>query len=165
MSLPSTFFNMTWLKDLNLCGCSKLVENLGSVESVDMNGHMASSGAIFETFLKNSFWWISACPFLSNVEKFRIHGLAIVLSVCFFFFEQFEIKYSQSQGNPQAMFRIHIACLFSLQELDLSGNNFGCLPKSIAQLSNLNDLKVNNCTSLQSFPKLPLNLGYIDGFG
>ena len=71
----------------------------------------------------------------------------------------------QSQGNPQAMFRIHIACLFSLQELDLSGNNFGCLPKSIAQLSNLNDLKVNNCTSLQSFPKLPLNLGYIDGFG
>ena len=41
---------MMWLKDLNLCGYSKLLENLGSVESVDMNGHMASSGTIFETF-------------------------------------------------------------------------------------------------------------------
>ncbi|XP_030936579.1 TMV resistance protein N-like [Quercus lobata] len=34
MSLPSTFFNMMWLKDLNLSGYSKLEENLGRGESV-----------------------------------------------------------------------------------------------------------------------------------
>ena len=58
-----------------------------------------------------------------------------------------------------------IACLFSLEDLILSGNNFSCLPESIAQLSNLNCLRVDNCTSLQSFPKLPLNMGYIIGYG
>ena len=55
MSLPSTFFNMTWLKDLDLCGCSKLLENLGRAESVDVNGQVASSNAIFETFKKIAF--------------------------------------------------------------------------------------------------------------
>ena len=49
MYLPSTLFNMTWLKDQNLCGCSKLLENLGSGESVEMKGQLASSNAISET--------------------------------------------------------------------------------------------------------------------
>ena len=55
MSLPNTFFNMTWLKDLNLFRCSKLLENLGSAKSVDVNRQMASSNAIFETFKKIAF--------------------------------------------------------------------------------------------------------------
>ena len=50
MSLPNTFFNMMWLKDLNIFRCSKLLENLGSAKSVDVNRQMASSNAIFETF-------------------------------------------------------------------------------------------------------------------
>ena len=58
-----------------------------------------------------------------------------------------------------------ICCLSSLKYLDLSGNNFGCLPKSIAQLSFLRSLCVENCTSLRSLPKLPLNIGYINGYG
>ena len=43
--LLKIFFNMTWLKDLDLFGCSKLLENLGSSESVDM----------VETFKKIAF--------------------------------------------------------------------------------------------------------------
>ena len=58
-----------------------------------------------------------------------------------------------------------IGCLFPLKCLDLSGNNSGCLQESIAQLFILNFLAVDNCTSHQSFPKLPLNMGYIHGFG
>ena len=58
-----------------------------------------------------------------------------------------------------------IDCLFSLELLNLRGNSFGCLPEIMAQLSNLKILRVDNCMSLQSFPKLPLNLGYIEGFG
>ena len=74
------------------------------------------------------------------------------------------IKLNLSNCNLKEILN-DIGCLFSLKQLDLSGNNFGCLLESMAQLSNLNELIVNNCTSLQSFPKLPLNLGYIDGFG
>ena len=84
MSLPSTFFNMTWLKDLNLCGCSKLLENLGSVESVDMNGHMASSGAIFETFKKKiAFGGFQLVPFYPMLRSSESMGL---LLSCLFVF-------------------------------------------------------------------------------
>ena len=69
----------------------------------------------------------------------------------------------QSQGNP---IRYWLLILFkTIWIFDLSGNNFGCLPESIAQLSILNFLVVNYCMSLQSFTKLPLNLGYIVGHG
>ena len=56
-----------------------------------------------------------------------------------------------------------IGCLFSLQDLNLSGNNFSDLPKSIDQLSILKHLNVINCKSLRSFPKLPLSIAYISG--
>nr|POE99327.1 disease resistance protein rps4 [Quercus suber] len=48
---------------------------------------------------------------------------------------------------------------------DLSENHFGYLPESIAQLSNLYELQINGCTSLQSVPKLPSNIGIIAGIG
>ena len=56
MSLPSTFLNMKWLEDLNLYGCSKLLENLVTekrVEEVDVSGTvtglMAYSNTLFQT--------------------------------------------------------------------------------------------------------------------
>ena len=58
-----------------------------------------------------------------------------------------------------------ICCLFSLKYFCLSGNNFSCLPENIAQLSILKSLMVDNCTSLQSWPKLPLNIESIWGKG
>ena len=92
MSLPSTFFSLTGLKDPNLSGCAKLLENLGRGESFDGIGQMPPSNAMFETLKKNSFWWISASPFLSTVEEFRIHGLAIVFSIWFVLFDRIEFK-------------------------------------------------------------------------
>ena len=58
-----------------------------------------------------------------------------------------------------------ICYLFSLKYLFLSGNHFSCLPESFAQLSILKSLEVDNCTSLRSWPKLPLNIFYISGYG
>nr|POE57592.1 hypothetical protein CFP56_32925 [Quercus suber] len=47
----------------------------------------------------------------------------------------------------------------SLSEfLDLSGNDIVCLPESIIQLSKLKWVVLDNCTSLRSLPKLPLNI-------
>ena len=111
-------------------------------------------------FKKIAFGGFQLVPFYPMLRSFESMGL--LLSCLFVFSSLSNLKLINCNLK---VIPNDIACLFSLQELDLSGNNFGFLPKSIAQLSNLNDLKVNNCTSLQSFPKLPLNLGYIDGYG
>ncbi|KAM3731255.1 hypothetical protein ACB098_12G149100 [Castanea mollissima] len=154
MTLPNTFFNMTWLKDLNLCGCSKLLENLGRGESVDVNGQMPSSSAIFETLKKIAFGGFQHLPF--NPMSRSSESIGLQLSSL----SGLNLSNCNLKEIPN-----DIACLFSLQQLDLSGNNFGCLPDSIAQLSILEVLTVDNCTSLQSFPKLPLSIGYIFGIG
>nr|XP_023885698.1 disease resistance-like protein DSC1 [Quercus suber] len=157
MTLPSTFFNMTWLKNLNLCGCSKLLKNLGSAVSVDLKGQVASSNDIFETSKTIAFCRFQLLPFYPSSKS-----MGLLLSSLFGLSSL--VKLNLSNCNLKEILN-DIGCLFSLKRLDLSGNNFGCLPESMAQLSNLNELIVDNCTSLQSFPKLPLNLGYIDGFG
>ena len=160
MSLPSTFFNMTWLKDLNLFRCSKLLENLGSAKSVDVNRQMASSNAIFETFKKIAFGGFQLLPLYPLTRSSESMGLLLSSLFGLSSLSKLNLSYCNLKEIPNNM-----GCLFSLKDLNLSGNNFGCLPESIAQLSNLNRLTVNNCTSLQSFPKLPLNIGYICGYG
>nr|POE57591.1 hypothetical protein CFP56_32924 [Quercus suber] len=55
-----------------------------------------------------------------------------------------------------------IGSLFSLIWLDLSGNDFVCLPESIIQLLKLKLMNLNNRTSLRSLPKLPLNIAEVE---
>ena len=148
MSLPSAFFNMKSLKNLNLSKCSKL-GNLGGAESVDM----------IKTFKKIA----SKLNFKKSVDMSRSCDPMGLLSSSIFGLSSLT-KLNLSNCNLKEIPN-DIACLFSLESLDLSGNNFGCLPESMAQLSNLNYLFVDNCTSLQSFPKLRLNIGYISGHG
>ena len=45
--------------------------------------------------------------------------------------------------------------LYSLEVLNLSGNNFDCLPESIIQLSKLKNIFLMHCTRLRSLPQLP----------
>ncbi|KAL4597992.1 hypothetical protein ACB092_11G028400 [Castanea dentata] len=159
MSLPSTFFNMEWLKNLNLFGCSKL-ENLvieKRVEEVDMSGTttglMAYSNALFKT-LKGL-----AVGGFNQRSPNRMGLLSTSLSsLCSL--TNLNLSYCNLNAIPNDICR-----LFSLEFLCLSGNHFGCLPESIAQLHLLKYLKVENCTSLRSWPKLPLNIKYIWGDG
>ena len=51
-----------------------------------------------------------------------------------------------------------IGSLFSLKELNLSGNDFVCLLESIIRLSKLKLMILTNCTSLRSLPNLPSNI-------
>ncbi|KAM3327914.1 hypothetical protein P3S68_033376 [Capsicum galapagoense] len=55
-----------------------------------------------------------------------------------------------------------IGCLSSLKELNLSGNNFGHLPRSIAQLGALQCLDVSHCKRLTQLPEFPVQLDTIE---
>ena len=54
-----------------------------------------------------------------------------------------------------------LTCLSSLQDLNLSQNNFTRLPDNMSQLSKLINLNLNYCSKLQSLPDLPLSLGSV----
>ncbi|KAL4597993.1 hypothetical protein ACB092_11G028500 [Castanea dentata] len=160
ISLPSTVFNMKWLKNLNLSRCSKLLENLvteKSVEEVDVSGTatglMPYYNALFQTLKKLSFGQFKQrslnCMGLLSTS---LSGLCSLTRL--------DLSYCNLNAIPN-----DICYLFSLKYLFLSGNNFSCLPESIAQLSIPKSLEVDNCTSLRSWPKLPLNIFYISGYG
>ena len=165
MSLPSTFFSMKSLKDLNLSGYSKLLENLWnakSVEELDVSGtiirQMPSTNARFKTFKKIAFSGFQLRPsMLRNSDP-----MALLSSSLFGFCSLTSLKliYCNLKTIPS-----DIGCLFSLEELYLSGNNFDCLPESIAQLPMLKYLGVVNCKNLRLLPELPLSIGLICGSG
>ncbi|OAO93908.1 hypothetical protein AXX17_AT5G47440 [Arabidopsis thaliana] len=48
-----------------------------------------------------------------------------------------------------------IGLLQVLQKLDLSGNDFTCLPTDMENLSSMKSLRLCNCLKLQTLPKLP----------
>jgi Leucine-rich repeat (LRR) protein len=52
----------------------------------------------------------------------------------------------------------YLSCLSSLWSLNLSGNKFTRIPDSVAKLSCLNRLVLDDCSWLQVLPKLPLEL-------
>ncbi|XP_075649613.1 TMV resistance protein N-like [Castanea sativa] len=154
-SLPSTFFNMKTLENVNLSGCSKLcklLENLGTVESVE-NDDVSGIAARLLPYSNSPF---------QNLKKLVFGGFKVrspdpmsllstsLLSLCSL--TNLDLSYCNLKAIPS-----DVGCLFSLRILNISGNNFGCLPENIAQLSNLKFLRVENCKNLRLLPK-PLNI-------
>ena len=70
---------------------------------------------------------------------------------------ELDLSYCNVQTIPNVL-----GSLSSLEDLNLRGNNFVCLPESIVQLSNLRRLYMGGCTHLRMLPKLLLNIEYID---
>ncbi|XP_031275379.1 TMV resistance protein N-like [Pistacia vera] len=58
-----------------------------------------------------------------------------------------------------------LGSFISLEELDLSQNNFVSLPTSINRLSNLRNLSLNYCRRLQILPELPSNISELSVSG
>ncbi|RVW85244.1 Disease resistance-like protein DSC1 [Vitis vinifera] len=56
-------------------------------------------------------------------------------------------------------------CLFSLQRLNVSGNNIDCIPDGIIRLSRLHFLFMNYCLMLKEIPELPSSLRWIEARG
>ncbi|KAM3691108.1 hypothetical protein ACJW31_09G170600 [Castanea mollissima] len=158
-SLPSTFFNMQSLKNLNFSGCLKLLESLWrineSVEEPSASGiltrFMVSSNALFKTLKNVAFSGFkpripdSMCQLSTSLM-----GLGSLTNL------------DLSRCNLNAIPN-DICCLSSLEILNLSDNKFECLPESISQLSALQLLNVTDCMKLISLPELPSSIHSIKG--
>ncbi|KAL4597652.1 hypothetical protein ACB092_11G003900 [Castanea dentata] len=161
-SLPSSLFYMKSLKNLSLSGCTKLgeqLEKLGmaeSVEELDVSGPDTRLMLSFSDIFK-FFYLIFRALKLRNFYSMHlvpnsVSGLTSLTKL--------DLRDCNLNVVPN-----DICSLSSLKYLDLSKNNFNCLPNSIARLPRLRFLWVQKCTSLRSLPKLPLNIGYINGYG
>ena len=162
------------LKIFTLFGCSKIDElpenlrNLKGLEEIDVSG--------------TSIKWIPTSIKLSkNPKILSLHGcegLSPISSNKLISFQQRRSPYpmvmlEHSLSGLCSLTKLvlcfcnlqsipdDIGCFSSLSYLNLDGNNFICLPKSMIQLSNLKGLGLSFCTSLQSLPKLPLIMKFI----
>ena len=180
--LPDTIFNLKLLEIVELEGCSKLdrlPENLGNAESLcELNlretairkvpssvGLLKNIGGLYFgrcKGLSSNKSWYELLPFCSMPTSphpidllFSSLSLSPASSLC-----QLNLWDCNLKAIPK-----DIGSLLSLRCLDLSENDFVCLPESIIQLSNLELLELFNCTSLRSLPKLPLNIQRVEAGG
>nr|XP_023888391.1 TMV resistance protein N-like [Quercus suber]XP_023888392.1 TMV resistance protein N-like [Quercus suber]XP_023888393.1 TMV resistance protein N-like [Quercus suber] len=177
-SLPNACYSSMSLKILTLSGCSKLEElpknlgNLKGLEELDLSG---SAIRVLPTSIR----------LLKNLKKLSLCGCKGLSSKSSNKLFSFPFMQQRRSPDPMAMLESSLSSLWSLTELDLShcnlqaipdafdclssllklnleGNEFIWLPKSMIQLSNLQDLFLCGCTNLRSLPKLPSNIKYID---
>uniref|UniRef100_A0A7N2MVU1 ADP-ribosyl cyclase/cyclic ADP-ribose hydrolase n=1 Tax=Quercus lobata TaxID=97700 RepID=A0A7N2MVU1_QUELO len=175
-SLPNACYSSMSLKFLTLSGCSKLdalPENLGDFEGLE---ELDVSGTAIKylptSHLKNlRVLSLRGCKGLSPKPSNKLFSfpsmqqrrspdpiamLEFSLSGLWSLTE-LDLSYCNLQAIPNAF-----DCLLSLLKLNLEGNNFVSLPKSMIQLSNLKDLVLSCCKNLRTLPELPLNIKYID---
>ena len=177
-SLPNACYSSMCLKILTLSGCSKLEElpenlgNLKGLEELDLSG---SAIRVLPTSIK----------LLKNLKKLSLRGCKGLSFKSPNKLFSFLFMQQRRSLNPMAMLECSLLGLLSLTKLDLShcniqaipdafdclssllilnleGNEFIWLPKSMIQLSNLQDLFLRGCSNLRSLPKLPSNIKYID---
>ncbi|XP_052292651.1 TMV resistance protein N-like isoform X3 [Citrus sinensis] len=154
--LPSSFENLPGLVILSVSDCSKLdklPDNIGNLESLR---HISAAGSAISQLPSSvadsnvlEILEFSRCKGLVSLPRSLLLGLSSL--------GRLNISYCAVMEIPQ-----EIACLSSLTGLDLSGNNFECLPASIRQLSRLWSLDLEGCKMLQSLPELPLCLESLD---
>ncbi|KAK9994997.1 hypothetical protein SO802_024700 [Lithocarpus litseifolius] len=143
--LPSTVKHLTNLASLNLRDCKFLVY-LPSICNCKLLKDISVSGCSKLHNPKNL--WNNNSLEVLDASKITIRelpsspGLRSLMSL------------NLSDCNIVTI-PINFGYLPSLQFLNLSGNNFDCLPKSIIQLSRLYHFTLRNCTRLRSLPQLP----------
>ncbi|QCD96990.1 maintenance of ploidy protein MOB1 [Vigna unguiculata] len=179
--LPNTISNLKSLRRLNISGCSKiskLPDNLNENEALESLN--ASETAIREVpssivLLKNlrlllfrgcqdlaSNSWSSLLPF-EKILRFNSHPTTKRLVLPSFSglssLRKLDLSYCNLHDGsiPE-----DLGCLSSLVTLDLSGNNFVCFPGCISELLKLERLLLKCCPRLESFPKLPPEVHYVN---
>ncbi|WMV55683.1 hypothetical protein MTR67_049068 [Solanum verrucosum] len=160
VSLPSSICKLKGLVKLIVPNCSKLEslpEEIGDLEKLEE--------------LHSSYTLISRPPssiirlnklklltFAKEESEDRVYFVFPQVNEGLLSLEELDLSYCNliDGGLPE-----DIGCLSSLKELNLCGNNFEYLPRSIAQLSALRSLYLSNCTRLKELPGL-MGMQYLD---
>ncbi|KAB1218978.1 TMV resistance protein N [Morella rubra] len=173
-NLPESISSLKSLEILNLCGCLKLDE------LPDQMGKMMALKELLadRTAIKQL---PSTCGLLKNLETISLSGCRGQSSKSWW--SRFLAGISLRRSNTMSLLPasvsglcslrkldvsdcnlsedgipIDLGCLSSLEELDLSKNNFRSLSHCIGRLSKLSVFRLNECTSLHSISELPSSL-------
>lgn len=175
LCLPNSICNLKSLRKLNISGCSKfsrLPDSLNEnevLEELNVSGTAMTEITLSEARLENLkelyfggkkevtpnsqnlLLWISKFMRQPDLEESIIPPLSSLLGL-----ESLDLSY---RGLTDESIPNDLGALSSLQELDLSGNNFvNPPPQCIINLSMLQSLSFNDCPTLESLPMLPPNV-------
>ena len=180
-NLPNSISNLKSLETLNLSGCLKLDElpeelgnmkalseffadktaikklpsSFGLLKNLKIVSLSGCKGQSSKSWLSHFSSWIS--PKSSNAINLLPASFSSLCSLR---------KLNLSDCNlSEGGIPIDLGCLSSLQELELSRNNFHTLPHCISQLPKLSTLWLNHCASLQSILELPTSLTILHAYG
>ncbi|KAM5577883.1 disease resistance protein RPV1-like [Rosa sericea] len=159
-SLPSDIGNLMSLKLLNICGCSKLEALPDSLGKIDCLEELDAGGTSISTLPT------SIC-LLGNLKVLSLRGCKGMPGKRPRYPRSFRLPITDS-GGLRSLTELNlsdcnlqegtipkdIGCLSSLLSLNVSKNSFNSLPKSIRQLSKLQNLNLESCKSLQNLPDL-----------
>ncbi|KAK2644506.1 hypothetical protein Ddye_019701 [Dipteronia dyeriana] len=158
------------LKRLNLGDCEKLISipdlsDIPSAESINLKRciSLLEIHSSRERPKKLHSLRLSDCKnlsrFPSNIHiegsEFSLHLLPPLSGLC-------SLKELRLNNSSLTEISEDIGCLSSLEKLELHGNVFERLPKSIKQLSKLYYLSLYNCGMLRSLPELPSSLRFLE---
>ncbi|ESR45533.1 hypothetical protein CICLE_v10000206mg [Citrus x clementina] len=179
VSFPKNVCLMKSLKILCLCGClklEKLPQDLGEVECLE---ELDVGGTAIRQIPPSIVQ-------LVNLKIFSLHGCKgqppKILSSDFFLslllpnknYDSMCLSFPRFTGLSslqtldlsdcnllEGAIPFDIGSLFSLEAIDLSGNNFVSLPSSINQLLKLKILCLERCRNLTSLPELPPEIVFV----
>ncbi|CAL9019749.1 unnamed protein product [Prunus brigantina] len=165
--LTSNICKLRSLKSLNLSGCSKLgklPQNLGKIdclEELDACGTAISALPSSISRLEN-LKVLSLCGCKWMLRK-RTRSLGLLLPNTDSGLRCLTLLNLSDCNLQEEKILENLGCLSSLVSLNLSKNNFVTLPKSIRQLSKLQNLNLGSCKSLQKLPDLSEKLNFSVG--
>ncbi|PON63062.1 Leucine-rich repeat, typical subtype, partial [Trema orientale] len=184
MNLSTSICELKHLRDLSLLRCSKLenfpeilepMESLGSLDlrETGITGlprfslvNLITLRSLFLDDCENlasvphSIFCISSLQRLSLSNCPRVELLAPMSQICSHRLKELNMSNCSALELPD-----WFGCLSSLEILDLRGNHFDTIPKSIKNIPWLIELQISNCKNLRSLPDLPLSVGFLDASG
>uniref|UniRef100_A0A6N2KYG0 TIR domain-containing protein n=1 Tax=Salix viminalis TaxID=40686 RepID=A0A6N2KYG0_SALVM len=184
-TLPQSICNAKSLEVLNISECSqleKLPEHMGDMESfiellVDgINEQFLASIEHLKYLRKLSMCGYNfnmdtpsstSCPSpVSSWISASVLDWKALLPTCFTSWRLLrKLRLAYYGLSERTANCVDLSGLISLEELNLSGNNFFSLPSSISVLPKLQLLRVSDCRNLVSISELPSNLKFLDAIG
>ncbi|KAG5223849.1 TMV resistance protein [Salix suchowensis] len=185
-TLPQSICDAKSLKSLNISECSqleKLPEHMGGMESLTelladgINNKQFLASIEHLKYLKK----LSLCGYNFNADapsctswpspisswiSASVLDWKALLPPCFTSWRLLrKLRLAYYGLSERTTNCVDLGGLFSLEELNLSGNNFFSLPSSISVLPKLQLLRVSHCRNLVSILELPSNLKFLDAIG